>query len=644
MNRVKFFSTTDLAMGNYLNKVEIIILKFDENVEHAINDILEFYNCTLFIENRAFFTFWSDELKEILEVRCKTIRGYIARHFSEINETNLEFLVETVDWHYKEDFLKLFVQYQLAKRINEKVFSKILKKNFFTISQICKQPKLVDQYEKVVKRFFLEKPSNAELLFDKYIVDSPTNKKKLHFPKSLTIYEVNVLIDNYIDSPEANTNYLKLIINNHNTKEFSVTDENRWKAKKRKENIEKELFSNSIGSFFEYKFVFQKDLFELVEHNFNGTELEIIYNQDYLEKQLEFEDILNNFIWIFEFIDSNGRISFVKKTSTRTSILDIVQLKAKRDYPIDEAFKISETITNASIALYYSFLKEQNVRLEQVLEWFFETYLKEDFNVSDYIFTAPSQGSSYREKCRDILPEIEYVLQQFKCYVDYGEINHEMLALSSTGAAFNQVPSLIKKKYIYKKNALDPIFYHLFSDQSLLGYLENPEKDNATFYELLSTHKVHIDEFNDYQKIELQYLVDNNCINIHDGFLMWKNLGRIRVLYELYHFNVISMYRLPDRLQAEVELMHQADLVVYESSLFTKSEQDMFDYYLNNSKFQNGPQLRNKYAHGRLGNPANSNEDINFNNYLIILKLLTTIVIKINEDFSLYEKLSNLKN
>lgn len=43
MKRVKFFSTTDLAVGYYLNRAEKIILNFNENIEHALNDILELY-------------------------------------------------------------------------------------------------------------------------------------------------------------------------------------------------------------------------------------------------------------------------------------------------------------------------------------------------------------------------------------------------------------------------------------------------------------------------------------------------------------------------------------------------------------------------------------------------------------------------
>ncbi|WP_255295458.1 hypothetical protein [Bacillus cereus] len=352
---------------------------------------------------------------------------------------------------------------------------------------------------------------------------------------------------------------------------------------------------------------------------------------------MDFETILNNFIYLFDFMDNNGRIDFVSNTSTRTLLLDMFQLKAKRDYPVNTVFKINERLTNASIELYYPLLKKQNVRLEEVFEWFFKTYLKEDFSLADYTFTAPSEGSSYKERCRYILPEMEYILQQFKNYVDYGWINHEMLSLSSSGITFGQVPSLINNKYIYAKDILNPVFHHLFSDQTLLGYLGNPLKDSATFFDLLEKHKVKIDEFKDYQRTELQYLIDNDYVSIIDGFLGWKNPLRIEILYELYHYNVISMHRLNDSQQAEVKLMHQENKVDFESTLFSKSEQDMFDYYLNNSKFQNGPQLRNKYAHGRLGNVANSNEEVNYTYYLLILKLLIAIIIKINEDFCLYE-------
>ncbi|WP_255295457.1 hypothetical protein [Bacillus cereus] len=100
---------------------------------------------------------------------------------------------EALHWQYKEDFLKLFAQHHLIDRIDENTFATLLSKKLFSITQVCQQPQIVEQYRTVVKHFVLENPSNIELLFDKYVVDSKTTKKQVHFPKSFTKDELNIL-------------------------------------------------------------------------------------------------------------------------------------------------------------------------------------------------------------------------------------------------------------------------------------------------------------------------------------------------------------------------------------------------------------------------------------------------------------------
>lgn len=38
--------------------------------------------------------------------------------------------------------------------------------------------------------------------------------------------------------------------------------------------------------------------------------------------------------------------------------------------------------------------------------------------------------------------------------------------------------------------------------------------------------------------------------------------------------------------------------VIFESTLFSKPEQDYLNYILNDRQFDNGPAIRNKYLHG----------------------------------------------
>ena len=71
-------------------------------------------------------------------------------------------------------------------------------------------------------------------------------------------------------------------------------------------------------------------------------------------------------------------------------------------------------------------------------------------------------------------------------------------------------------------------------------------------------------------------------------------------------------------------------------SLFSIPECKYFNYILNDSQFVNGLEIRNKYIHGV---QSGLNDDNHKNNYYILLKILTIIAIKLNDDFCLYEQL-----
>ena len=81
----------------------------------------------------------------------------------------------------------------------------------------------------------------------------------------------------------------------------------------------------------------------------------------------------------------------------------------------------------------------------------------------------------------------------------------------------------------------------------------------------------------------------------------------------------------------------KGDLVA-ESSLFTRQEKDYLDYMLNVQQFLNGPELRNRYVHGNFPINAKAHNG----DYLELLKIMTLIVLKINEEFCLkYPSKSN---
>ena len=55
MKRVKFYSESDLGCSYNLEKLYEIVNKYDENkLDYNINDILEFYNIILYIDNQCY--------------------------------------------------------------------------------------------------------------------------------------------------------------------------------------------------------------------------------------------------------------------------------------------------------------------------------------------------------------------------------------------------------------------------------------------------------------------------------------------------------------------------------------------------------------------------------------------------------------
>ena len=71
----------------------------------------------------------------------------------------------------------------------------------------------------------------------------------------------------------------------------------------------------------------------------------------------------------------------------------------------------------AQMSMYYDFLKSKNIFLEDIFKWFFESYIKDEFGVKDFLFNLSSKDSTYVEKCRNLASEMEGILKQFRMYV-----------------------------------------------------------------------------------------------------------------------------------------------------------------------------------------------------------------------------------
>ncbi len=84
-----------------------------------------------------------------------------------------------------------------------------------------------------------------------------------------------------------------------------------------------------------------------------------------------------------------------------------------------------------------------------------------------------------------------------------------------------------------------------------------------------------------------------------------------------------------------IQPMLDSGEVFFENRLFSVLEQDYLNYMLNKSQYSNGLDLRNKYLHST--DPIDENQKRY--DYILLMKILILIVLKINHEFFLWDEI-----
>lgn len=635
MRRVKFYSVYDLSSGINLKTAEEVFSKFkSEQIEYSINEVIEFYNIIKFIEAGMFLETWNDNYVQNAKKVANKFKIIIGRFVQNICDKNFINLYDEVERLYRADFWELVEKYKVFKNVSETVFEMLLKNRRIYFPNILSNKRVVEHYDKIIRECLLSNSNNAEFILNKFEINHFTQKGAIYLPYTFSNIDKETLILNYIRSSSPNLNYLRIIVNIHSSKNLiEISDRTRLEAKLRAEAIEKHIFNEDSGIKMGAIVNFSENQEKDYDLNFNGSEIECTYNLNWIQDNLDFNTLLNNFIYLFGYVDGQMRVTLVNKIN-ELDVFERISIHSKKSYNVGTNYVLKDMVSNLQFMAYYQQLQLLDIRLEDVIEWFFKEYVMNEFNISDYRITMPSHKSSFLEKCRLVLPEIESVLKQYALFVEDGKINHELLYMSSGSLLFRDCKGLIEKKYVYaKQGELDNILYYLFSDQCMLSYVEKIEKEYNNFYDLILNENITISDYPEYIEFQdLKWLLDNNHISISDkGYIEFTNPIRIAIYKELYDNEVISYWGCPDVYRLEIDNLYVKGVLTFENTLLSKPEQDYFNYHLNKTTFNNSLDLRNKYSHGSQPNNVND-EGKHEKNYMIFLKLFILIIIKINDE------------
>lgn len=627
---IKFYSAQDLNSGHYLKETESVFTNWDEHIKSTdINIILELFNIKKYFDAGLRLKHWSDEQFNAYTEKCKTVSGVLCKFCSIISDDNLTQLYEATDSTYTDDLWELICSYKVYQRITPTVLGQMLNISENIVWEVLSHKELVKSFGQVLAEHLSHNSYTPEKLISHYLENHECNNHQIYFPAEFTQEMRDKSLTDYIERDDVNFNYLQLLERAQSTKEFPLSNRLRLKAKKKREALQETLFSNSPKVTYSTEVSFKSIPDGSIEASANFNSISCSYSREWIEENQDYPTLLNNFIYLFGYVDHFFRCNFVSMKNDLSVTERFFGAKGNKDYETGLVFNAKRFQSLLQMDAYNQELQRLNIRLEDIIKWFFEDYLQNEFGAEGFTYTPPSVGTTYAEKCKLMCISIDGALKQYRLYCEDGVVDRELLEMSSEHIIFSELSSVLHNKYGYA--ASDDIRYEmylLFSDQSTISYTNKTKDKYETLPDLLFTEHMKKEDFDEIHHKDIEWLLKRSTLSMsNDGFLT-INKERTFILYDLFKKEVICPYYYDQKLREQVDILASTGDLRYGNTLFSEPEQDYLNYILNKSEFSNGFDLRNRYCH----DTCSLDEKTQSIDYLELQKIMILIIIKINEE------------
>jgi hypothetical protein len=533
----------------------------------------------------------------------------------QIKDNNFQTIFNELDFEYQDNFWKLFSDYSIYKNISQDVFKDFLKNQPHQITNILYHKKMVVFFNISIKEFLIQYEDAAEIIIDY------EEEKNIFLPKSLTNNDKEEIIKKYLsqNTPQLLT-YSRFIKNAKNSSSLVLSDKTRLLAKKKYESLNKDLFREKSGIGIRQIIYIDKDQKEPIKEKYSEFEYEISIGEQYLKNLEEDIDLFESF-----FID-NGLINLIANEKNEGLFSSLLS-KSKNEYaPNSYVFNIFESNALLIIKMISEYVSNEGKPIEEYIDSFVK-YLNNHIKPSKLIFTIPSKDTSYLEKTRHLISEFEAILKQYSLLTKEGEINYELISMSTKPTTFGEIKSRKSKKYIYSiSDKLEERKNIFFSKQI---WLLPDRKKNDNLYKSFTKEKIALEDFKEHQRPHIEKLIEDDYLRIDKfGNIVINQPYMMSVLYALYNDNVMNYNHYDYYQRKEIDKLIQEEQLTVENKLFTKDEVSYLNFFMNEKEFTDGYKLHNRYAHG-----ANTfSKDEQELDYLRILKVLILVLLKIEDD------------
>ena len=607
----------NMAVKCYLDKYSTKTSYSFEN----INDLLEFFNVLKYFKNFNSKTLIN--LKANLEDLDKNFKCAVGRYFNNIkSEDELKEIIKSIENQYCDDLILIFSQFinVTKKFLTDDVIIFLCENSY--LQYILDNKNFLNQHSHVLKSHLFSNIESFPLFLSKDLVNS-------NDPFKFSSQDFNFLVDKYRFLPKEKINYGALV---QILKNRLLSKKGRYHVSNLKDELAKD-FHNYVNFDCEVKFIPQEELsnFEMYKGKLSYC---CSYDVKWISKYLDYSTILNNFIHIFSFIDLNHRISFVSLPlySKNFNLINLGFIKQRvNEFGSYPTWKSLFNLAVIKTCAYSKFLKDNNVYIEDVIDWFFGDYIETEFSIDNFNIKIndAKKVESYSNKLKIVLTEFESIFKQFEAYSEFGYVNHGYISnvLNDGENAYPESLKTSKITYVEKSNSDDSkiIFNDLFSDDFRL-------KDYKNLFDFLIKNK------NGFDPKLLSELYPNFNLLIKNKILFQNSSGKLYpdtfkllILEQAEDYGYLCYNFLNDVDQKDINELINSKLLTSYNSFMSKQENDLFNFVFNNKFTNTSLGIRNLYMHG---NPSLDMAEHEFN-YFISLTMMIVLVLKLNDAFTI---------
>jgi hypothetical protein len=615
MQKQRFYAPNNVIEPYQYDIAQNYIEVYQPSTE--INDLIETYLILKLIKRENEFS----KFKYLISKFQNDISTNFPISIFEINYDSIEFFYKDIFWE-----LVLFLG-KINKDDASQFESYIKKYNIRTIN-LKIVTKLIDLFPQVVKENFLSLSRNIEFFLN-HQSGKFTDSNGLYNKLGITNEEINNLARKYCQTDSINPNYLQSIVEYKKLSKYEFDDEIKLLAKRKSDKFWEKHFETNEGMQYSIsvgiKPLAPDKLCASIDHG-------VVINKDILDEYHDFPTLLNNYIYLLGFFDPESGLPFLVANDEKYSFLRLFSPKSNAHF---EAYNPQlKDFHNLVFRAYFDYLKKNDIDVEEIVEWYFSIYLGSELGIEDFNFHASNKKSSYYERGKSIICEMDSILDQYELFFRNGEIDQDLLEIKSGTSSYATLKSFNKKKFIKLNDTPDnsALFSALFSDQSPLSFISS-KNEHKTFFKHIR-EGVKITDFDDYQIRQINILIEKNLLKLSNDVIKFSNFQEIYILNKLWKTGTYCLYYKDKMILDIAEDLCKKGYCEYSDNLFSEYESNYLSYILDDKKYGNGLKIRNKFSHGKFGYKR---EEEHLQNYLELLQIVIFYVIRINDELEFYK-------